>query len=162
ALNNMPGLTIGVNAVALGGGTTSTSYVYVGPRIGQADYADYQAMLNDPANWAVHQGSGPDESFPTAGFTDDPAAQVVNFAAGSLFVEQPEGDAGTVNLVFTVERSGSNFDGDLTFSGTLEPGVGVNAADFAGPLTFSGTILTGQSSATVTIAVAGDNVLEMD
>ena len=78
-------------------------------------------------------------------------------------VSQPELDSGTSAFVFTVQRSGGT-TGDLTFSGTIAAG-GTDGADLVGgtaPTTFSGTILAGQASATVTINVAGDAVVEAD
>ena len=91
--------------------------------------------------------------------TNDDTIQTVNFAPSNVSVI--EGNSGTTNLVFTVQRSGSaGLVGDLTFSGTIKlydadgndlPGIGA---------TFSGTILDGQTTATITIPVAGDTAFE--
>lgn len=89
--------------------------------------------------------------------------QTVAFAASSLDVAQPEGNAGVTLLTFTVERTGGT-DGQINFSGTIAAGE-TNGGDFPGgtaPVSFTGSIPAGASSATVTVQVAGDTVVEDD
>ena len=85
-------------------------------------------------------------------------SQTVSFAGP---VSLAEGNAGSTLYTFTVARSGG-INGDLAFTASFAKGA-TDAADFAvgalpGP--FSGTIAAGQTSATITIAVAGDTLPE--
>lgn len=161
------GLTAGVDALALGGGIDIGAYR--GSTAGQASYAGYRALLNDPANWATQNGSGdqsadgtsPDAPFPTAPFTLSSApVQTVRFAANSTAVSRAEGNAGTTAFAFTVERVGGT-TGDLTVSGSFALGT-TDGADFVGTRapTFGVVIPAGQASAAVTVDVAGDVVVE--
>jgi predicted extracellular nuclease len=71
-----------------------------------------------------------------------------------------EGDAGTTALTFTVSRTGGD-DGAVGATWTLNPGT-ADAADLAAGQPLSGTVdfADGQTSATITILVAGDTVIE--
>ena len=71
------------------------------------------------------------------------------------------GDAGTSDLVFTVTRDGGS-DGAVSASWTLALGS-ADAADLA-TSTFTGTVAfaDGETSATITIPVAGDTAIEGD
>ncbi|WP_041797936.1 ExeM/NucH family extracellular endonuclease [Rhodopseudomonas palustris] len=82
--------------------------------------------------------------------------QVVGFAAGSTSVSHDEGNSGSTTYQFTVERSGGTI-GDVSFSGSIASPQ-TDAADFVGgkPVSFAGTIGAGETSATVTVTVAGD------
>ncbi|HEX8241682.1 MAG TPA: Calx-beta domain-containing protein [Allosphingosinicella sp.] len=76
-------------------------------------------------------------------------------------VTHDEGNSGAVLYTFTVTRSGGT-TGILDFSGTVAAGT-TDSADFTGgtaPTTFSGSIPAGETSATVTVSVAGDTVVE--
>ena len=109
--------------------------------------------------------TGSDDALAIDNFTLTPTtdgaqsqSQTVSFAAP---VSVTEGNAGTTLFTFTVTRSGG-INGDLAFTATFAKGA-TDAADFAGgalPGPFSGTILAGQTSTTITIAVAGDLVPE--
>ncbi len=73
-------------------------------------------------------------------------------------VSLAEGNSGTTNMVFTVTRSGgSTGAGDVTW--TVSNGT-TNAADFAGALTGTVSFADGQTTATITVAVAGDTDAE--
>jgi hypothetical protein len=166
------GLTFGVDAIAVpttAAGSTAIG-AYVGPTSGFATLEDYQAALANPENWVQQgytgedtgdDGIAPDLPFATTPFSTDPAVQTVGFAG--LVVSVTEGDAGeSQTLTFTVSRSGGTA-GDLSFSGSLVPGSGVDAADFGGTMpTFSGVIADGATSAIVTITIAGDIKFESD
>lgn len=69
-----------------------------------------------------------------------------------------EGDAGASALTFTVTRSGGN-DGAVEASWTVLNGT-TDAADFAGPLSGTVQFADGQTSATVTVQIAGDTAFE--
>jgi hypothetical protein len=71
-----------------------------------------------------------------------------------------EGDAGTTAAVFTVTRSGSLI-GDVTVDFNTSPGTASGGIDYfnaSGTL----TIPAGQASATITVNVVGDAVMEPD
>ena len=95
----------------------------------------------------------------TAGYT-----QQVQVASGSLNVAHQEGNSGTTDFTFTIERSGGTL-GDVNFTVELASAQ-ANTSDFSGvaslPKTISGTIAAGATSATVTVQVAGDTTLEPD
>jgi len=86
--------------------------------------------------------------------------QLVGFQL--LTVSQAEGNAGTTDFIFIVQRAGGT-TGQVDFGGIFVAGT-TNAADFGGalPTGFSGSILAGQTSATVTITVNGDAMVESD
>jgi hypothetical protein len=170
------GLVPGVTAIVLAPGGNVAVGAYTGPRYGQSSIEDYLPIINNPANWAVESddwladdsadGVTPDLPFSTGAFTDDPAAQVVQFAAGSLSVSQVEGsDGGELAYTFTVERSNGT-GGDLSFTAYVPEGNysgGVNAADFGGTLpVIAGTIPDGQASTTVTVMVKRETLYEVD
>ncbi|HWM47932.1 MAG TPA: Calx-beta domain-containing protein [Xanthobacteraceae bacterium] len=166
------GLVEGLTAVSLDSYNPAPDIAaYDGPRLGSENFADYLSLINNPANWVQQDGGGdqsgdgitPDLPFSLAGFSDDPAVQVVNVAAGSLAVSQAEGDSGETMLTFTIERSGGT-TGTVNFSGTITPRGTTRADDFGGtlPATFSGTIADGATSGTVTIHVSGDVTFEAD
>lgn len=112
---------------------------------------------------SVSSGTGPANvganAFVRAFVTNDDTVQTVSFTATSVSIV--EGNSGTVDLVFTVQRSGTaGVVGDLAFSGTVIL-FDAEANDFvAYAPTFSGVILDGQDSATITIPVAGDIAFE--
>jgi 2',3'-cyclic-nucleotide 2'-phosphodiesterase (5'-nucleotidase family) len=90
--------------------------------------------------------------------------QSVRFAEGSREVVQAEGTGADTAFAFTVERSGGT-RGDVAF--TVELGSATaTGADFAAggalPRTLSGVIKAGETSATLTLLVAGDALPEGD
>src|SRR5262245_33712502 len=88
-------------------------------------------------------------------------SQVVTFDPASLTVSHSEGNSGTTDYVFTVQRTGGT-TGDVSFSATFASS-NTDAADYQGGVlltTVSGQILAGQTTGTVTIHVAGDGTPE--
>lgn len=91
--------------------------------------------------------------------------QQVRIASSSTSVTQVEGDAGATAFTFTVERTNGTIGSiDVTLQLAGAATNGANAQDFAGipslPGALTVTIPAGQTSATVTVNVAGDAVFE--
>ena len=162
------GLVVDQTALARGKATPAANggtggewddVVYSGPTSGTK--AQLIAAIGNPANWT---GSDAALTQITTGFTvlaDTPVeTQTVQFDAASVTVSKAEGNSGTTDFTFTVVRAGGT-SGAVSFSGTIAAGAS-DAADFGGtvPATFSGTIAAGATSATVTVSVAGDVVVE--
>jgi Ca2+-binding RTX toxin-like protein len=167
------GLVAGTNAIDLGQIDADADIgAYTGTRSGAAAIADYRGGINTAANWITQDASGeqqadgvgPDVPFSTLAFTlaGAPEAQTVGFAAGSLAVSQAEGDAGTTTFTFTVERSGGT-TGDVAVL-TAFTRQTTDAADYGGtaPTGYTAIIPAGATSATITVAVAGDALVEGD
>ncbi len=92
----------------------------------------------------------------TGTITNDDAAP-----AGTLAIDDvatAEGNSGTTNMVFTVTRSGGSA-GAVDATWTVANGT-TNAADFSGALTGTVSFADGQTSATVTVGIAGDTTFE--
>ena len=168
------GLTFGVNAVTFYPfplDVDTDIAVYNGRQVTGEGMSEFLGLINNAANWISQDtsadnsadGIAPDAPFTIGDFVYDANVQSVSFAPESLTVSATEGDSGTTTLTFTVVRSNSTI-GDLSFSGSIVTQGPVNDADFGGPVptSFSGTIPAGQSSATVTITVAGDTLFEAD
>ena len=167
------GLVVGQTAIDLSNGGTNPGEdvaVFNGLRTGQASFAAYAAVINNPANWLTQDGNSGDQSidgnapdlpFSTDAFTTGGVeTQQVGFAGTTL--AQAEGNAGTTAFTFTVSRSGGT-TGQVDFSGSFAA-TSTDAADYIGgsaPTGFSGSIAAGASSATVTINVAGDTLVEL-
>ena len=161
------GLITGQSAVAFQGGDITA---YNGPTVTGGDFSNFALLISDTRNWTVEQGIGdqshdgtaPDVPFSTTPFVIDPAAQKVAFSADSMTVSHPEGDSGTTLYTFTIVRTNGT-TGAVDFTGTFARGT-TAAADYVGSklpaTTFTGTIADGASSATVTIAVAGETAFE--
>ena len=167
------GLTAGKTAITLSGLDADADIAsYIGPHATGESYANLLGVINNATNWVAQDttadnsgdGTNPDVPFATTRFVVDPNAQKVSFSADSLTVSHPEGDSGTTLYTFTVVRT-EGTTGAVNFTGTFAKGT-TAAADYAGgvlPSTaFTGTIPDGESSATVTIAVAGENTYESD
>jgi len=178
------GLTAGATALVLPR-TDGADVAAYDPAIGGTIFSSAAAALiafNTTANFVAQSASSdqdadgvtPDAPFlsdpqsPIAGVTftiqTDQPPQAVAFAPGSVAVAHPEGNAGTTAFTFTVERSGGT-DGDVHFAGQIASAQ-ATSGDFAGapsvPFAFSGTIPAGQTSAVVTVSVAGDAAVEPD
>jgi hypothetical protein len=150
-----------INGVIPDGQTSATIAVNVAGDLAFEAAESFTLTLASATNASngIYVGSA---ATATGTVTNDDTVQIVNFAGSSSF-SQAEGDSGTALLSFTVERSGTaGTVGDLAFSGTI--GGTTNGADLGGTksLTFSGVIPDGATSATVTIEVSGDTVLESD
>ncbi len=161
------GLTEGVNALNLATVDVGADVAaYNGPRNGAVIFSDYLDDINNASNWLTQDGGGdqssdginPDVPFSTAAFTLGDVPQAIAFAPSSASVTVNEGNAGTRAFTFTVERTGGA-TGEVTFSGTISTGDGLDGADFAAgivPTVFDGTIPAGAASAVVTVEIAGD------
>ncbi|ABD05515.1 Hemolysin-type calcium-binding region [Rhodopseudomonas palustris HaA2] len=118
---------------------------------------------NAAAPVAIGASYGGASDTATGTIVNDDTVQFVNFSDGSLALSQAEGNVGALNtLTFVVERSGTaGTTGDLAFSGTVTLGT-ASDSDFGGPVPvgFSGVIPAGQSTATVTLTIAGDIEIE--
>ena len=144
--------------------TTNDAAYYSGPHTGQSSFAGYLDQISNPDNWTQAGGTA-NSALDFSAFTEsapEPETQSVEFSAGSLTVLHSEGDSGTTDFAFTVSRTGGT-TGDVDVSGTFTS-AGTDNADYTGgkPTSFSGTILDGQISASVTIHVPGDVLLESD
>ena len=71
-----------------------------------------------------------------------------------------EGDVGTASLVFTVTRTGGA-DGAVSADYAVAFGT-ANAADITGPISGTVSFADGQTTATITLGVVGDTVIEFD
>ena len=93
---------------------------------------------------------------------DQPATNPGSLAIAAA--SATEGSAGSTTISFTVTRSGGT-DGAVsaTWTATLPGGSGgASASDFAGGTAFTGTVsfAAGQQTATITLPIAGDTVVE--
>src|SRR4051812_6409168 len=79
------------------------------------------------------------------------------FSIAPLDAVEPEGDTGTTDFTFTVTRTLAHGRASVDYAVT-----GADANDFAGGSFPSGTIsfLNGETSKTITVAVAGDTIFE--
>jgi Ca2+-binding RTX toxin-like protein len=166
------GLEAGTTAKAIGSGDTS---IYSGLRVTGGDYSNFLKLINS-GNWLQQGGNAgnttdessdgvaPDVPFSTESFSIDPNAQMVGFAADSLTVSQAEGNSGVTTYTFVVERTNGTV-GDVNFTVTFARGTTLPADYPSGTLpstTISGTIPEGESSATVTVEIAGETAFEPD
>ncbi len=164
------GLTQGTHAINIGDIDDDADIgAFTGTRAGQGDFSNYLSAINNTANWIVQDAAGdqsidtiaPDVPFSTTAFSIN-GAQTAGFAAASVSVSHAEGNTGTTDFTFTIQRTGGTV-GQVDFSGTISAGT-TDAADFGGalPANFSGSIADGASSASFTIHVSGDVALELD
>lgn len=165
------GLTAGQSAIALLSldAAGPDIAVFTGARSNQTSFAAYLPIINTASNWISQGGTGdqdndgiaPDLPFSTTAFTlVPPENQVISIATVTTSIA--EGNSGNTLFQFTVTRTGGT-SGALAFEGVFNA-LQTNAADFTGGVlpnaTFDGTIAAGETSATVTISVAGDTVIE--
>jgi uncharacterized protein YjiK len=138
------------------------SAIYSGAHSGQSGFSCYLDLISNTANWTAVTGATASGTLDSTSFTTaSPSAQTVGFAPGSVSVSHAEGNTGTTDFTFTIERAGGT-TGQVDFSGTFSTGT-TNAADFGGSLpTFSGSIADGASSGTFTVHVSGDVAFEAD
>jgi VCBS repeat-containing protein len=139
-----------------------------GGRGGATSFAAYLPTINNPANWVTQDATGdqsidtifPDVPFSATAFTLVAPAQSIAFATGSLNISQSETNSGSTVYSFTVERSGGTA-GMLDFQGSFGAGS-TNASDFGGslPTLFTGSFAAGAATATVTVSVSGDTLIE--
>jgi predicted extracellular nuclease len=84
------------------------------------------------------------------------SAETLSIAAASA--DKAEGNAGTTDFTFTVTRA--NGEGEAGATWTLSAPGGTD--DFAGPLSGTVAFAAGETQQTITIAVAGDTLIEPD
>ncbi|WP_082730402.1 beta strand repeat-containing protein, partial [Sphingomonas sp. CCH10-B3] len=149
-----PGLTDGVNAVSI---AATDNGLYTGTTFaGTQD--QLLAALNNEGNWST--STNPFTTFaPATAFTVQPS--------GAFSINDPvavaEGNSGTTAITFTVTRSGTNLfgaasvDWALDFTGVSNP---ANGADFSGSTSGTVNFATDQTTATITVNVAGDVAIE--
>jgi hypothetical protein len=133
-------------------GTDSSTYTLTSAEQGKRLSARVQAVNVSGSGYATTSLYGPVTVLPVVGFS-------------LASISQNEGNTDTTNYVYTLSRTG-----DLSFTSTVNwavTGSGVNpaaASDFVGGVLPSGTITLnpGDTSATLTIPVAGDAAVESD
>lgn len=157
----------------LANGTTDNADFTASPQTGSVDFLDGETSKTITITVAGDTAvEGSDIFFvnltnPTGGVTITDGQGLGMIAnddtppVGTLSIDDvslAEGNSGTTNMVFTVTRSGgSTGAGDVTW--TVSNGT-TNAADFSGALTGTVSFADGQTSATITVGVAGDTVAE--
>ncbi|BAZ28863.1 alkaline phosphatase-like protein [Cylindrospermum sp. NIES-4074] len=154
------GLTAGVNALALSGSIDVAAYN--GSRSGQANFASYLSLINDPANWQTQDGTGdqsidgtaPDVPFSSTAFSINAAATpTVNLSVST----NSGSEAGTTQIIVTAAAS-SAVSGNQTVNLGVS-GTGITASDYYLSKTTI-TIPDAQTSGSVTFIVADDAVVE--
>jgi beta-glucanase (GH16 family) len=161
--SDFDGSVLPSGTVWFGGGETSKQIwiAVTGDSTGEADEG-FSVALSNPSGAAIGTATA-------SGLiqNDDGGApaQGAGLAIGPASVSHPEGDGGATAFTFTVTRSG-DLSGAASASWAVS-GSGAsaaNAADFSGGVLPSGTVsfAAGQSSATVTVNVAGDAGAESD
>jgi len=93
------------------------------------------------------------------GGTPEPQPGTLSLADASV----AEGDSGAATITFTVTRTGGS-EGAVAASWAVGLDGGADASDFAPGQPLTGTVefADGQTSATITLAIAGDTVFETD
>lgn len=111
--------------------------------------------------WTDFNASGADDGLAIDNF--QLTAQGVTGSAGALSIDSPsinEGDTGLTNITFTVTRSGGSTGAvAATWNASFGSGAGnADATDFDAGQLFSGIVnfADGETSRTITLAVAGD------
>ncbi len=154
-------------------GTATADDFTTTPQTGTVSFADGQTTATVTISVAGDVTVETNETFfvnltaPTGGatisdaqgqgtITNDDSPPVGTLSINDVSVA--EGNAGTTNLVFTVTRSAGSF-GAVSATWTVANGT-TNAADFGGALTGTVSFADGQTTATVTVAIAGDTVFE--
>jgi uncharacterized protein len=144
------GLTAGVNAIGLSNNVDIAAYN--GARTGQANFASYLSLINNPANWQTQDGSGdqsndsnfPDVPFNATAFTTSgvtqPDLNVGITTPGPLKVNTP------FNYTLDVQNNGTANATGIELRFTLPANVTYNSANimgggFSNP-TLNGSILT--------------------
>jgi predicted extracellular nuclease len=130
------------------GQTSATITIPVAGDVEVENTEAFTVVLSDVTNATVTDGLG----FGTIINDEVPGALSIND------VTIAEGNAGTTDMTFTVTRSGGS-DGTVGATWTVA-NVTTDGADLAGSLTGTVTFAPGQTSATITVAVAGDTAVE--
>ncbi|MEH1863566.1 MAG: SdiA-regulated domain-containing protein [Nostoc sp.] len=159
------GLTVGTNAIDfLTVDDDVDIAAYNGSRSGQANFASYLPLINNPANWQTQDGTGdqsidgtaPDVPFSSTEFAIAASTPTVSIAA----TDANAAEAGTDPGIFRISRTGSTTDA-LTVNYTIATGAGqATSADYTPTLTGTATIAAGESFVDVTITPVDDATVE--
>lgn len=154
-------------------GTAAADDFTTTPQTGTISFADGQTTATVTINVAGDVTVETNETFfvnltaPTGGATIGDAQGIGTInnddspPVGTLSINDVavvEGNAGTTNLIFTVTRSAGSF-GAVGATWTVANGT-TNAADFSGALSGTVSFADGETTATITVAVAGDTAFE--
>ena len=155
------GLTAGTNAIDfLTVDDDADIAAYNGSRSGQADFASYLPLINNPANWQTQDGTGdqstdgtaPDVPFSSTEFTIAASTPTVTIAAQDANAAEASSDLGS----FRISRTGSTTNA-LTINYSVATGAGqATSADYTPTLTGTAMIAAGQSSVDITITPVDD------
>ncbi len=159
------GLTAGTNAIDfLNVDDDVDIAAYNGFRNGQANFASYLPLINNPANWQTQDATGdqsidgtaPDVPFSSTAFAIAASTPTVTIAA----TDANAAEAGTDPGIFRISRTGSTTDA-LTVNYNFATGAGqATSADYTPTLTGTATIAAGQSFVDVTITPVDDPTVE--
>ena len=161
AVTGLTASDVVVTGGAIGALITSDNIVFTAtfmPAASTTGPGNLSIVAGSYADLAGNAGAGGSRAFAV-----DTQAPVLSIAA--LAASQAEGNGGSTGFTFTVTRSG-----DVSAASTAHwavSGSGANpagATDFAGGLLPAGTVsfAAGQTSQTITVAVAGDSLFEPD
>ncbi|MFM2432408.1 MAG: hypothetical protein RLZZ511_3622 [Cyanobacteriota bacterium] len=158
------GLTIGTNAINFSTADTGADIAsYNGLRSGQANFAAYGALINNPTNWLTQDATGDQSTDGTAPDVPfDATAFSTNIVSAnptvSLAVSSNAGtESGTTVITVTATASAA-VTGNQTVALSVT-GTGITASDYY--LTGSTiTIPSGQTSGSITFIVADDAIAE--
>ncbi|WP_294356818.1 Calx-beta domain-containing protein [uncultured Sphingomonas sp.] len=92
--------------------------------------------------------------------TPQPATETISFATPSI--TQAEGSGTDTAFTYTLTRTGSTAASTTVAYALATSGNMTDASDFTGPTSGTATFAAGSDTATVTITVAGDRVIEGD
>ena len=161
------GLTAGVNAINLSTLDDDADIAaFNAARSGQANFAAYLPIINNPTNWIAQDGTGdqsidttaPDVPFSSTVFTINAVATpTVTIAAQDASAAEAGSDTGT----FRISRTGDTTNA-LTVNYAIATGSGqaTNGTDYTPTLTGSATIAIGQAFVDISITPVDDAAVE--
>nr|MDZ8062739.1 SdiA-regulated domain-containing protein [Nostoc sp. EkiNYC01] len=134
--------------------TGEESAVYTGPRTANT-FAEFKAIVNNPANWTLATGATLITALNQTPFTINTTPTVTIAAQDANAAE-----AGTDPGVFRISRTGSTTNA-LTVNYTIATGAGqATSADYTPTLTGTATIAAGQSFVDIIITPVDDGIVE--
>ncbi|MBW4674418.1 MAG: SdiA-regulated domain-containing protein [Desmonostoc geniculatum HA4340-LM1] len=134
--------------------TGEESAVYTGPRTANT-FAEFKAIVNNPANWTLATGATLITALNQTPFTIDTTPTVTIAAQDANAAE-----AGTDPGIFRISRTGSTTNA-LTVNYTIATGAGqATSADYTPTLTGTATIAAGQSFVDIIITPVDDGIVE--